>query len=40
MWTARLLKLFKDAATDEPDDDEMMYLGADPMETEPPQPAA
>jgi len=40
LWTGQLLLLFRKAAQDEPDDNETMYLGAKPTDTEPPRPAA
>jgi hypothetical protein len=40
LWTGQLLLMFRKAARDEPADDEVMYLGANPTDTEPPKPAA
>lgn len=39
-WTGQLLRIFRDAAKTEPAEEEVMWLGADPSETEPPKPAA
>ncbi|MGH7172766.1 MAG: hypothetical protein ACRELF_20060 [Gemmataceae bacterium] len=43
-WADEIIRRFTKAVTETdnavPPDDEVMYLGADPLETEPPQPAA
>jgi hypothetical protein len=40
LWTSQLLLMFRKAAQDEPDENETMYLGENPTDTEPPRPAA